>query len=448
MTNEIQPVNESITLSEEEVNEIYMSSQSDTLAGLTLPTISINHHKDYIEWGKGNNFPDKLIDLKRNSSLHGAILFNKKMQVAGKGATYDIEGKKAKKTAKFIEDINSEGEDVNDIINKITSDFELLGSYALLVTYSNDWKSINTVEHMEMNKIRCAKPNQFGQIEGYFYSFDWNSYRPKKAFIPKFDTKYSKYQASEREAILKKWEENEDLSNDEKALLEDKNRTQLLVYKPYEQNTFFYSLPSYIGGVSAIETDVESDVYALSALKNGFDISYHMIIKNFDTDKAAQKAYLKSFYARVKGTRKAKVPLVSFVKDDASAPTIEKLDAPDLNKSYTAINENVIQKIITAHRLTHPLLAGIQVAGKLGNSAELEKAYNIYYSSVIQPDQFHITKGLNRIMKFNDLEVLSIEKLNPFFTDKDEEDVDGQVEGNNTEIADEDAIEENKNNQE
>ncbi|RZT96622.1 hypothetical protein EV201_1263 [Ancylomarina subtilis] len=436
MSNE----NTNFELSHEEIKEIYLASQGDIMNGITYPEQKISSSKDYIPWGKDNKYPDKLVQLYNASAIHNSIIYNKKTQVSGKGISFDTEGKAAKKTAKFLENFNTNGEDVNEILSKISLDFELFGSYALLLTYSKDWKQILSVEHMEMSKVRCAKPiDNKGTIHGYFYSYDWSSYRPKKVYIPKFDPENTKEKIKEREALLEKFTNTNKLTAEEIAELKDKNRTQLLVYKPYSPDTYFYSNPSYIGAIQTIETDIEADIYAYSALKNGFDPSYHITIPNLP-DKAAQIAYVKAFMKKVKGSRNAKMPLVSFVKDINDKPIIDKLDSSDLNKTYVAINENTLQKMITGHRLTHPLLGGIQVAGKLGNSIELETAFNIWYSTVIQPDQFDLLKGPNKIMKYNNMETLSIEKLNPFEVEKDIEEVDGQEDGNNNEVIDSEEV--------
>jgi capsid portal protein len=408
-------------------------------SSFVVPKIQIQHGKDYVPWGdKGkNDYPEKLVALLDNSALHNAIIVNKSWQVAGNGFTFDEQGEKGKATAEFLEEINSKDEDANEVLGKAAFDFQIFGGLALLVTWSKDWKRITEVEHVEFNKVRAAKPNEFGEIEGYYYSFDWSVYRPNKIFIPRFNSKIAEEGKKAYEKAIQAFKEGNESVEDQR-ILKDKERTQILYMKPYRPNTFYYPLPSYAGAITSIEADIESDQFGLASLKNGMDINY--IVKFFKKGTKEERfETVKGFYDSYTSSRNAGKPMIIFAKDKDEAPQVEKLESPDLNKRYLAVNDNSLQKILSGHRVTPPILVGIMIPGKLGGSSDIKEAQELFYNTVIQPDQLFITKAFNKIMKVNDLEVLSIEKNSPF-TDEEidelEEQAEGQEDGNNNEIVD------------
>jgi len=61
------------------------------------------------------------------------------------------------------------------------------------------------------------------------------------------------------------------------------------------------------------------------------------------------------------------------VPDKESAPDITAINPATTDTYYTTINDLVTQKILTAHRITSPLLLGIQQPGSLGIQQEVLK---------------------------------------------------------------------------
>lgn len=406
--------------------EIDLKNSEFSGGGLTVPSQDFKTDGlDYQKWGEKNNYPDELLRLKRESSLHGAILSSKADQVAGSGIIFDDQTPKRKRTANFLDEINSKGQDINEILTPVSSDYVDFKGLSLLVTFSKDWSKIKEVEHIDFSKIRIDKRLEegTGKIQGYWYAWEWNQnkmYRPKnRVWIPSFDYINAVEKSKDYKTILEKFtNENEHLSTlseIEKNVIKDNNRTAIIYHKPYQAGAFFYPIVDYSGAITSIESDIESDIYALSAIQNQFDAGHFIKVigKGWSRDK--KKLWVKNFYANHTNSKKAKKPMIAFIDDkDQEDIEVTKLDVSDLNKTYVAVNDNVQSKILTAHKVTNPMLCGVQVSGKLGSGAEIEESYKVWYKTVINPAQLQVTKAFNKIMKYNDLETLSIKENNPF----------------------------------
>ena len=87
------------------------------------------------------------------------------------------------------------------------------------------------------------------------------------------------------------------------------------------------------------------------------------------------------------------------------------------------LEERIASRILTAHRITSPLLIGIRDGGGLGNNAqEIEVAYTHFQSSVIQPIQKSLNKSLGRVTRQMGIEQpIAIEPSKLDFTDNIEE---------------------------
>lgn len=397
----------------------------------SAPEFKAVRGKDWVPYGYNNDnqYPDRLMELANNSALHGAIIRSKSQQVAGGGFIFDDTSSKASATSSFLAEINDE-EDANEILTKIAYDLEVFGGYALLCTWSRDWRKITKVEHIDFSKIRATKTDVDGKIKGYYYSYDWSKQRPLN---PQYIPTFNRGKASENSKNYKNALET--INKDMLAKLAEEPTLQIMVYKPYKPNCFYYPLPSYVGAINAIEADIQSDEYSVNILKNGMTIEYILDIKGI-TDPAARKREAKAILSAHQAAKNAGKPFITFSKDDNQGVSITKLQSSGEDKRYTSINANSLQKILSGHGVVSPMLVGIKTEGSLGGSQEIETAFQIFLKTVITPSQIAITKGFNKILRINGLESVSIKQLTLLdVVDSNESQEKGN---NNTDIKQED----------
>ena len=98
-----------------------------------------------------------------------------------------------------------------------------------------------------------------------------------------------------------------------------------------------------------------------------------------------------------------------FSKNADLTPDIETLNNNQVSEQWLAVSENSTQNILTAHGVTSPELFGVAISGKLGN-AELEESYNIFFNTIVRPEQLTLQSTINKIFKFNELPTIKIKQ--------------------------------------
>ena len=86
----------------------------------------------------------------------------------------------------------------------------------------------------------------------------------------------------------------------------------------------------------------------------------------------------------------------------------------------------VVQKILTAHRITSPVLLGIATPGALGQRNEMLDAYNLFLNMVVKPYQQDILSVFEEMLelKYPELDiVLGVEQKQILDTGEMEVDV-------------------------
>ena len=348
----------------------------------------------YVKYGSNNEFPNDLIELYNNSSTHASCVNAIVEGVIGDGLTANEED--------YLKRANSHGETWNDIFNKVALDYKLFGSYALEVIYSIDRSRIE-VYHIDFSFLRAKEKDSKGRIPGYYISSKWK--------------KKGNWQA----AIL----DDDDISylpiyNTEKK---DEEPHQIFVASNYRPGQIYYPLPDYAGALKIIELDTEVDNWHTNNIKNGLAPS--LVINTFTNGTDDQlRAIEEQLNASYGGSENAGSLLYIDTPSREEAPVITPLPQNGADSYYSDVNDMVMQKILTAHRITSPLILGIQQPGSLGNRQEMLDAFALFNYNVVQPYQQSILSNLEYLLSFNypDI-VLGVETKTLFADGEIEEEV-------------------------
>ena len=387
-----------------------------------VPRIAVQPGKKYIVWkdnGDTSNidYPTKILEMYNNSSLHHSIIDMKAEQIAAGGLELvDENDPKASKTLEFLTKENAYGIDCNEINKRIALDLTLFNGFSVQTIYSKDWKTIDSLQHAEFNKVRVQTPDENGNMYGFFYAFDWSLYRPSRIqFIPKYNQDTASMNRKEYDALTEKiMVENkaEDVSKLKNFIAS--GNTQLFYYKKYQPNSFYYPICDYVAVIPSIEIDIQSDIYACASLKNGMDNGISITILGDSSDPESQKS-AKRILKSYAGARNAGKPFIIFAEDFETAPQIKDIGSSNsLAQKYKTINESTQQKIISGHRVPNSSMLGIQVAGKLGITNEMAQSEEIFYTKYIKPRQEILESFWNKIMRYNDLAEVRIKNVNVF----------------------------------
>lgn len=326
----------------------------------------------YVKNGEDNMFPQHLIEMYNKSSVNAACINAVVEGIIGQGLTANEEI--------YLERANSRGDSWNDLFSKCALDFKLHGSFALEIVYSNDRSRLEAY-HIDFSTLRAKEKDKYGHIPGYFISDKWD--------------KKSRFSG-----LVYKNEDDIDylpVFNPEKKQEEPH---QLYVHRDYRPGQSYYPLPDYVAALRIIELDTSIDDFHVNNIKNGLTPSLSITtFTNGSVDQLREiEQQLQSNYA---GTNNAGSLIYMDVPEKEMAPVITPINSNGTDTYYTTINDLVMQKILTAHRITSPMLLGIKEAGQLGGRAELIDAHLLFLNLVILPFQQEMLKCFEMIMEYN-----------------------------------------------
>ena len=343
------------------------------------PEFKTLNNKDYILYGKKNDFPDILKEMMNTSSLHSAILKKKSDMSAGLGFEATTSEQK-----NFINNFSG-SETLNEIVYKNAYDLALYGGYCFLVTWSKDKKSIARVQYMDWSKVRKVKEleddsevavRQTEGIDFFQISADWTQERKEKykpEIVQGFSTKYN------------------DVA------------TQLVyvpMYRPGSEDV--YPLPDYQACSTYIALDTEIASWHLNSVKNGFTPSMMINMIGVPSDEE-MKQFQRKLEEQYSGSANSSKIILTLSEDEAQVPIITPLTLNDSDERYKDLAQQVKEQIIIGHRASSTVV-GVATAGKLGTSSEVIEAEAMFQHNVIDQYQYLLESQYNRIMNLNGIE--------------------------------------------
>lgn len=348
---------------------------------------------EYIRFGDDNKFPQTTIDLYNRSSVHAAAVNAIVQGIIGKGLTANEET--------YVDVANKSGESWNDIYSKVAIDYKLHGSFALEVIWSNDRTRIE-VHHIDFSYLRAKEKDHRGKIPGYYISSEWNKIGRSRTVV------------TDEEAFH--------LPTFNPALKQEQPH-QIFVHNSYRPGQEYYPLPDYIGAYRVIELDAEIDNFHTNNIKNGLAPSLSIVTFTNGSDDQLRdiEAQLNGNYG---GSENAGSLMYIDVASKDEAPIITPIPQNGADGYYTTVNDMVTQKILTAHRITSPMILGIKTEGQLGGRAEVIDAYLLFQNNVIKPYQQDILGSLEALLKINHPDiVLGVEQKKLYDDGTEEEEV-------------------------
>ena len=332
------------------------------------PWVSYKEKTDgkYVKSGNDNKFPEHLIELYNKSSIHAAAVNATTEAIIGGGLKSDSEV--------ALDRANSKGESWNNIFTKVSTDYYLHGAFALEVIWSLDRSRIAEVYHIDFSHIRAKEKDDRGNIPGYFISNKWSEYSVKSEdidYLPIYDPRKK-----------------------------DEETNQIFVSKAYRPGQEYYPLPEYNAALKVIELDTEVDNFHVSNITNGLapSIAITTFSDSSDDDRKAIEEALRANYG---GSDNAGSLIYMDVASPELKPDITPIPQNGADGYYTTINDMVTQKILTAHRITSPMMLGIKTEGQLGGREEVIDAFLLWFNTVIEPMQQDILAELETLLSIN-----------------------------------------------
>jgi len=358
----------------------------------TTPVIREVQGKDYIEYGEDNDYFGYLIDRYNGSPTNNAILNSLMDLTFGKGLDATDSAKKPSEYAAM------RGLFTKSCLQKVVSDYVMMGQCAFQVVYSQDHNMIVEVQHIPIETLRAARPNEEGDIDAYYYARDWNEVRARKETperIPAFGTS--------REGL------------------------EILYIKPYRAGFYAYSLPDYAGCLPYAELEEEISNYHINNIQNGLAPSMLINFNNGVPSEEERRTIEQQIATKFSGSSNSGKFILAFNDNKDLAATVDPVQLSDAADQYQFLSAESTQKIMVGHRIVSPMLLGIKDNSGLGNNAdELKTASMLLDNLVIRPKQEIILDGIDQILAYNDISLnLYFKTLQPLeFTETEIQDAE------------------------
>ena len=343
------------------VPETLYSVKGAQFSAVELPKVSEVRGKEWMKFGDKNLFPQELIELYNTSAMHATAVNAIKDGVVGEGIKNVGE-----------EYVNLQGETIDEIFAKIALDYILFGGYALNVVWNKEGNKIAEIYHLPMANVRSGKENEDAEVDHYYYSTDWGNtrkYEPKvyKSFDP----------------------------TDNKG----ENASQIYYVFDYQPGQQYYPLPSYTGALTDIDLDARISRFHNQNLKQGLNPSMFIQFRSGIPTPEERATIYREIDETFSGEENAGRFFLSFSRAGEEM-TVTPVDSAN-DDYYIVLNDRITSRILTAHRITSPLLLGIKDAAGFSNNAdEIQVAYNHFQGTVIEPKQKALLKSFGWPLKF------------------------------------------------
>ena len=350
---------------------------------IVLPTEKVTN-RDFVEWGKGNNYPGYLLGLYNNVTTLRSIINGNIDFITGDDVTILPLGDR------FAEGImNTRGDLITDIVRDLAKDYNLYGGFALQIIRDHNG-DVAEIYYIDMRFIRSNKENDV-----FYYNEHWEKGGRKDVIIyPKF------------------------LRNLDWASLTDEERDRHASSILFVKNvhTQVYPAPMYAASVLSCEIEKAISQYHWNSLNNNFCPDIIINFNNGDPGDEIKEEIVSDLEEKFSGYQNGKRFMVSFNKDRMSAVTIDAIKTDDFSERYKALEESCRRQIFAAFR-AQPLLFGLNSDVSTGFSTdEFEQTFKLYNRTQVRPVQRLIADAFDRI--YGSKGVLTIK---PFSLESDTE---------------------------
>jgi len=331
------------------------------------PEIKEVQGKKWVLNGNNNEFYKTIIDAYNGSTTNSAIIDSYSQFIYGKGLTSIDKVAKAEQWASLVSIFSKKD------LRRICKDFEMFGEATVEVKYLNN--KVKKCFHIAKEKVAPEVANENGDITGYYYSYDFsktNKYKPER-----FDA--FGYGSGSGE------------------------RSEIYVIKDYQVGQFYYSNPSYVSGLSWAQFEEEFQNYCIKHIQNGLSFGY---IINMNAGVQSSEIEIMETTRKIRenltGSNKAGNFFLNWNDNKESEITITALEVSEAHKQYEYLTAEARQQLMTAHKLTSPMLVGVKEAnGFSSNADEIKVGFAELMINVIKPKQEIILDGLMDILTVN-----------------------------------------------
>lgn len=331
---------------------------------IVLPTEKVTN-RNFVEWGKGNDYPGYILDLYNNVTTLRSIINGNIDFITGDDVSILPLGER------FADGImNTRGDLITDIVRDLAKDYNLYGGFALQIIRDHNG-DVAEIYYIDMRFLRSNKENDV-----FYYNEHWDKGGKKDVVVyPKFIRNLN-------------WAGLTD---------EEKNRHASSILFVKNVHTQVYPAPMFAAAIKACEIERGIDDYHLNNIENGFTSSMVVNFNNGDPGDQIREEIENEFNEKFSGHQNAGRIMFSWNKDRVSATTFDAVKVENFADKMTALAKHSRQQIFSAFRAI-PLLFGLTSDVNTGFSTEeFEQSFKLYNRTQIRPAQRIIADAFDKI---------------------------------------------------
>ena len=336
------------------------------------PFIDRRSRRQWVKFGYDNLYPQMCLDLANSSPLQKAILENKLSYMFGAGIADTVDNI-------FTPNLQ---ESWGELLYKCMTDYVYLNAFAVQVILNESGNRFSFY-HQPVDQIRLGNYTEENIIEKAYLNTDWaNTNRNQVVEIKMWGSETPK-----------------------------KGERYLMYFKKHQLGEYYYAVPQWMSAANYIACDAALSAYYNNYVRNNF--SANLCIKYpTEPDESKKKELYENLMASFGGSENAGNILLLFGENGVN-PEISSIESVNADL-YNSVVDTVKLAIVSANRLTSPILAGISTSsGFSSKSDEIIAATVQYRLTVINSDRQFILGKFNDLLSMNGLpRVLTIQDYN------------------------------------
>lgn len=315
----------------------------------------------WVKFDYDNQYPERVLDMVNSSPLQKSILESRKTYILGAGLD------------KVDENVYTPNmyESWIDLIEKCVSDYVYLNAFAVQVILNESGNRFSFY-HQPVQQVRFANYNDKNFIEKAYLCTDWRKAQKNKNVveIPMFGSETPK-----------------------------KGKAYLLYFKPDQVGEYYYGIPEYMSAANYIMADSALSQYYNNYIHNNFSANLALRFPTEPTEEKKEELY-ENLRKSFGGSENAGNILLLF-GESGVVPEINSIESVNADL-YNSVVDIIKLALVSANRLTSPILAGIATSsGFSSKSDEMIAAYTLYKLTVINSERAFLLKGFNKMLEMN-----------------------------------------------
>ena len=346
----------------------------------------VNKSKGYVAYGDKNLYPQWLFKLAQDSPVHGGIINQKTLFVAGNGV--EVVGALAGKSKEILENGDSKFT-INEVLASVTYDNEVQA-----YLYYHFKRNVITDEGKTWNvsplSAELMRPSD--DLQKFFYSENWSKSQQNEK------TGYKVYKSIFNAVLVPIGNAGEDgyiPADDECVMYVKKPSKQVMLDDGKTLTTSTFPTPGYAGAIPSIMANIEMNFFDYAEVVNGFTSNTLVNMNNGEPEDEKKKEEIVASIGKDTGNRK-KSGGVTVIWNDGSerAATVEQLASNDNSTRYLLAKEAISDTTMIGHGVQTPELFGVLVSGKLGGTTDLPLSFERFQHTYSEPQRTFITNPL------------------------------------------------------